>query len=90
MLECSWKPTQVSTDYATTDCLNQLLHTWHLITTVCVVAAAVEEDPTRHWFGKKGDLLLPSRWADSERKKITIDNDSDPFSSRETSSQLSR
>ena len=52
------------------------------ITTVCVAAAAVEEDPTRHWFGKKGDLLLPSRWADSGRKKITIDNDSDPNGGR--------
>ena len=47
-----------------------------------MAAAAVEEDPTRHWFGKKGDLLLPSRWADSERKKITIDNDSDPNGGR--------
>ena len=31
---------------------------------------------------KKGDLLLPSRWADSEWKKITIDNDSDPNGGR--------
>ena len=82
MLECSWKPTQVCTDYATTDCLNQLLHTWHLITTLCVAAAAVEEDPSRHWRGKGGDLLLPSRWADSELKKRTIDNDSDPNGGR--------
>ena len=43
-----------------------------------MAAAAVVEDPTRHWVGQGGDLLLPSRWADSELKKITVDNDSDP------------
>ena len=42
-----------------------------------MAAAAVVEDPTRHWVGQGGDLLLPSRWADSELKKITIDNDSE-------------
>ena len=47
-----------------------------------MAAAAVEEDPTRHWIGKRGDLLLPSRWADSELKKRTIDNDSDPNGGR--------
>jgi len=47
-----------------------------------VAAAAVVEDPTRHWVGQGGDLLLPSRWADSELKKITIDNDSDPKGGR--------
>jgi hypothetical protein len=47
-----------------------------------VAAAAVVEDPTRHWVGQGGDLLLPSRWADSELKKITIDHDSDPKGGR--------
>ena len=46
-----------------------------------MAAAAVEEDPmsdpSRHWVGQGGDLLLPSLWADSELKKRTIDNDSD-------------
>ena len=47
-----------------------------------MAAAAVVEDPTRHWVGQGGDLLHPSRWADSELKKIKIDNDSDPKGGR--------
>jgi hypothetical protein len=47
-----------------------------------VAAAAVVEDPARHWVEQGGGLLLPSRWADSELKKISIDNDSDPNGGR--------
>ncbi len=47
-----------------------------------MAAAAVVEDPTRHWVGQGEDLLLPSRWADSELKKITVDNDSEPKGGR--------
>ena len=49
---------------------------------MAAAAVTVEEDPTRHWIGKGGGRLPPSRWADSEQKKITIDNDSDPNGGR--------
>ncbi len=47
-----------------------------------MAAAAVVKDTTRHCVGQGGDLLLPSRWAVSELKKRTIDNDSDPNGGR--------
>ena len=36
-------------------------------------AAAAEADPSQHWFGEGGAALLPSRWAELEQKKSTID-----------------